>query len=363
MEKEVIALFESAKKAADAAAAEGLDSSAEEERCIDALKRLNKFHVDYKLLLSTQVGKRLRHLTKHPKMKIRALASELVEIWKNIVIEETTKKNKIEGLDNKDSVKAQFASAETVDFKKVQKKVNLVKIVKVSNSKVEIVKTEKIDQRSALRPERVTKSETISAKRNLGNIDIKIEGTTPVAPPKLSSVIKCKDTSRDKVRELLAEALLTVSSEADEDMINEVNACDPFRVAVSVESALFEKWGLSNGPHKFKYRSILFNIRDSKNPDFRRKVLLGHVNPERLVEMSPEEMASNQRQLENKKIKEKALFKCQRKAAPKATCCEFRCARCGKKETTYHQMQTRSADEPMTTFMTCVSCGHKWKFC
>ncbi|KAI8029556.1 Transcription elongation factor TFIIS [Camellia lanceoleosa] len=310
MEKEVIALFQSAKKPANAAAAEGLDSSAEEERCIDVLNRLNKFPVDYELLLSTQ-----------------------------------------------------FASAETVDFKKVQKKVNLVKIVKVSNSKVEIVKTEKIGQRSVLKPEKVTKSETISAKRKLENIDIKIEGITPVAPPKLSSVIKCKDTSHDKVRELLADALLKVSSEADEYMIDEVNACDPFRVAVSVESALFEKWGLSNGPHKFKYRSILFNIRDSKNPDFRRKVLLGHVNPERLVEMSPEEMASNQRQLENKKIKEKALFECQRKAAPKATCCEFRCGRCGKKETTYHQMQTRSADEPMTTFMTCVSCGHKWKFC
>jgi transcription elongation factor S-II len=26
------------------------------------------------------------------------------------------------------------------------------------------------------------------------------------------------------------------------------------------------------------------------------------------------------------------------------------------------QMQTRSADEPMTTFVTCVNCGNKWKF-
>jgi hypothetical protein len=25
------------------------------------------------------------------------------------------------------------------------------------------------------------------------------------------------------------------------------------------------------------------------------------------------------------------------------------------------QMQTRSADEPMTTFVSCVACGNKWK--
>lgn len=41
----------------------------------------------------------------------------------------------------------------------------------------------------------------------------------------------------------------------------------------------------------------------------------------------------------------------------------FTCARCKSKKTTYYQLQTRSADEPMTTFVTCVGCGHRWKFC
>lgn len=39
----------------------------------------------------------------------------------------------------------------------------------------------------------------------------------------------------------------------------------------------------------------------------------------------------------------------------------FKCGRCGKRETTYYEMQTRSADEPMTIFITCVNCGKKWK--
>lgn len=39
----------------------------------------------------------------------------------------------------------------------------------------------------------------------------------------------------------------------------------------------------------------------------------------------------------------------------------FKCNRCGKRETTYYEMQTRSADEPMTIFITCLNCGKKWK--
>ncbi len=39
----------------------------------------------------------------------------------------------------------------------------------------------------------------------------------------------------------------------------------------------------------------------------------------------------------------------------------FKCGRCGKRETTYYELQTRSADEPMTIFITCVNCGKKWK--
>lgn len=39
----------------------------------------------------------------------------------------------------------------------------------------------------------------------------------------------------------------------------------------------------------------------------------------------------------------------------------FKCHGCGKRECTYYEMQTRSADEPMTIFITCVNCGKRWK--
>lgn len=40
----------------------------------------------------------------------------------------------------------------------------------------------------------------------------------------------------------------------------------------------------------------------------------------------------------------------------------FKCRKCGSKKTTYYQLQTRSADEPMTTYVTCTSCDNRWKF-
>jgi transcription elongation factor S-II len=39
----------------------------------------------------------------------------------------------------------------------------------------------------------------------------------------------------------------------------------------------------------------------------------------------------------------------------------FTCRKCHKNQCTYYQMQTRSADEPMTTFVTCIPCGNRWK--
>lgn len=44
-----------------------------------------------------------------------------------------------------------------------------------------------------------------------------------------------------------------------------------------------------------RYKVVLANLKDPENPDFRREVLLGHIKPEKVVNMTIEEMASDLR--------------------------------------------------------------------
>ena len=39
----------------------------------------------------------------------------------------------------------------------------------------------------------------------------------------------------------------------------------------------------------------------------------------------------------------------------------FTCRKCKNNKCTYYQMQTRSADEPMTCYVNCLTCGNRWK--
>jgi len=41
----------------------------------------------------------------------------------------------------------------------------------------------------------------------------------------------------------------------------------------------------------------------------------------------------------------------------------YTCRKCKNNKCTYYQMQTRSADEPMTVYISCTICGNRWKTC
>ena len=39
----------------------------------------------------------------------------------------------------------------------------------------------------------------------------------------------------------------------------------------------------------------------------------------------------------------------------------FKCRKCSSRKCSYYELQTRSADEPMTQFINCLDCGNRWK--
>lgn len=104
-------------------------------------------------------------------------------------------------------------------------------------------------------------------------------------------------------------------------------------------------------------RRILANLSYTLNAqDVREKIIKGIIDPYELVNMSKEEL--------NPEIWEKLKHKTMNKVTIKQTVQEdgiFKCNRCKSMKTVYYQMQIRSADEPMTTFVTCTNCYLKWK--
>lgn len=79
------------------------------------------------------------------------------------------------------------------------------------------------------------------------------------------------------------------------------------------------------------------------------------------VRMLPSEMQCEEiKTKDNEYIKDSILAAQIAKAS--ADTDMFQCGKCKQKKCTYSQLQTRSCDEPMTTFVTCTVCGNRWKF-
>nr|XP_023490297.1 SPOC domain-containing protein 1 isoform X2 [Equus caballus] len=62
-------------------------------------------------------------------------------------------------------------------------------------------------------------------------------------------------------------------------------------IAAGIEAALFDLTQATNCRYKTKYRSLLFNLRDPRNPDLFLKVVHGDVTPQGLVQMSSIQLA------------------------------------------------------------------------
>lgn len=87
------------------------------------------------------------------------------------------------------------------------------------------------------------------------------------------------------------------------------------------------------------------------------------MKPEKFAVMTSEEMASDEVREMRDKFNKAAILEHQMSVQTGTPSDMFKCGKCGKKNCTYTQLQTRSSDEPMTTFVFCLECGNRWKFC
>jgi DNA-directed RNA polymerase subunit M/transcription elongation factor TFIIS len=132
-----------------------------------------------------------------------------------------------------------------------------------------------------------------------------------------------------------------------------------FAIKEATNNQIIKKWQnpLFCEIYHSRLRAIYINLK--RNEDLRNQLKNGEINMNQFAFMTHQEMNPLQwkDRIERKIKRDRLKFTNNVKASTDM----FTCGRCKSKQCTYYEMQTRSADEPTTVFITCLNCGKNWK--
>ena len=166
------------------------------------------------------------------------------------------------------------------------------------------------------------------------------------------------DTTRDKCIEMFHVALQVGTEDQNS---NDGGVSFAMDIAIAIEKHLFQEFCEVGTLYRTKFRSKYLNLKEKTNPRLRVSLLEGTISPKEFIQMSVSDMASEERKRADDVINRYNLQKSQAARDTAAETDMFQCGRCKQRKCKYFQMQTRSADEPMTTYVTCMNCGNRWK--
>ncbi|GJQ12762.1 hypothetical protein GpartN1_g4553.t1 [Galdieria partita] len=160
---------------------------------------------------------------------------------------------------------------------------------------------------------------------------------------------------RDKVRTLFYQVLTTEDRKQERQI--------PTHVTVEeIEEQLFVQCDKETSKeYQERFRSLYRNLKDTKNASLREAVLSRTILPKDFVVMTPHELANPELKKEREQLRKESIRESKKSVDTQTFSEEFQCRKCGLRKCSFFQMQTRSADEPMTTFVTCHHCGNRWK--
>ena len=106
-----------------------------------------------------------------------------------------------------------------------------------------------------------------------------------------------------------------------------------------------------------RLRSIYLNI--TTNQTLLDEIKNGSIKANDAAFLSHQEMKPSKWDsiIQAKMKRDKSKYETQLEASTDT----FTCRKCKSKKCTYYEMQTRSADESMTIFVSCIDCGNRWK--
>ena len=130
---------------------------------------------------------------------------------------------------------------------------------------------------------------------------------------------------------------------------------------VEIEEKIFGEYK-ADSAYTYRVLEIIYNLKENKQ--FRDKIMSGEIKPKDLATMEVKEMFEKEKRKQlDKKIENlvnAARSDWDQKHA-KVTSGVYKCKICGGDKTIQYEIQTRSADESMTLFITCVKCKNVWK--
>jgi transcription elongation factor S-II len=171
--------------------------------------------------------------------------------------------------------------------------------------------------------------------------------------------IENPDTFRTNIREKLSEFFVE-SENKDKHANNLEKGIHNWALKEATNKRVVKKWD-----NQFFVQIYLDHLRsiynNLKNKKLIQMVNNGEIKAHEIAFMTHQEMYPEKWEelLKAKSIRDKNKFEQNLEAATDT----FTCRKCRSKKCTYYQMQTRSADEPMTIFVTCIDCGNRWKTC
>ena len=134
-------------------------------------------------------------------------------------------------------------------------------------------------------------------------------------------------------------------------------------INLSKEKNIKRKWEniIFKNLYLSKIRSIYSNISDCyiQNKNFKNRIFKGEIDLDNISKLSAYDIfPENWKDLIDKKMERDKL---KYELKPEAMTDVFKCRKCNSRSCSYYEVQTRSADEPMTQFINCLNCGNRWR--
>ena len=145
----------------------------------------------------------------------------------------------------------------------------------------------------------------------------------------------------------------------EKDYINIEKAIFNYAIKESRQRKVIKKWENSSFVSIYisRFRSILTNLKNNKLIELIQaneitiqeleNITHYEMNPPKWKELIEKKIIREQNDLNSNELQ--------------ASTDMFTCNKCKSKKCTYYELQTRSADEPATIFVTCINCGKNWR--